>query len=243
VYAGLHTQNQKKTQEGKARNCSPRFSRKSRKKNLKTQRRTPAKRTAQKERQMRPMRKQMMRPMRRHHAAKMRTMVPRKDLRKATAVDSGRRKQVTVTGDSNKTASEQRIPKKPKTAEEKKKAEEGKGEKGKKVKKAKKDEKDKKAKKDSTRNTGAPPLQCLPVHQLFYNAYVHESMCACKPVCRAGGRGPSDSDLFKCCAKGQHKPKKKSQKARITTGPCTGPRLALPSNDIDIDINDIDFND
>jgi hypothetical protein len=162
---------------------------------------------------------------------------------KSSHVDSGRRKQVTVTGDSNKTASEQRIPKKPKTAEEKKKAEEGEGEKGKKVKKAKKDEKDKKAKKDSTRNTGAPPLQCLPVHQLFYNAYVHESMCACKPVCRAGGRGPSDSDLFKCCAKGQHKPKKKSQKARITTGPCTGPRLALPSNDIDIDINDIDFND
>jgi hypothetical protein len=161
----------------------------------------------------------------------------------SSPVNSGRRKQVTVTGDSNKTASEQRIPKKPKTAEEKKKAEEGEGEKGKKVKKAKKDEKDKKAKKDSTRNTGAPPLQCLPVHQLFYNAYVHESMCACKPVCRAGGRGPSDSDLFKCCAKGQHKPKKKSQKARITTGPCTGPRLALPSNDIDIDINDIDFND
>jgi hypothetical protein len=157
--------------------------------------------------------------------------------------EEGRRKQVTVTGDSNKTASQQRIPKKARTAEEKKKAEEAKGEKGKKVKKAKKDEKDKKAKKDSTRNTGAPPLQCLPVHQLFYNAYVHESMCACKPVCRAGGRGPSDSDLFKCCAKGQHKPKKKSQKARITTGPCTGPRLALPSNDIDIDINDIDFND
>lgn len=151
----------------------------------------------------------------------------------SSPVDPGRRKQVTVTGDSNKTASELPIPKKAKTAK-----------KGKKDKKAKKDEKDKKAKKDSTRNTGAPPLQCLPVHQLFYNAYVHESMCACKPVCRAGGRGPSDSDLFKCCAKGQHKPKKKStQKARITTGPCTGPRLALPSNDIDIDINDIDFND
>jgi hypothetical protein len=160
----------------------------------------------------------------------------------SSPVDPGRRKQVTVTGDSNKTASELRIPKKAKTAEEKKKAEQEKGEKGKKDKKAKKDEKDKKAKKDSTRNTGAPPLQCLPVHQLFYNAYVHESMCACKPVCRAGGRGPSDSDLFKCCAKGQPK-KKSTQKARITTGPCTGPRLALPSNDIDIDINDIDFND
>ena len=162
----------------------------------------------------------------------------------SSPVDAGRRKQVTVTGDSNKTASQLPIPKKAKTAEEKKKAEKGKGEGNKKDKKAKKNHKDKKAKKDGTPNTGAPPLQCLPVHQLFYNAYVHESMCACKPVCRAGGRGQSDSDLFKCCAKGQHKPKKSStQKARITTGPCTGPRLALPSNDIDIDINDIDFND
>jgi hypothetical protein len=149
----------------------------------------------------------------------------------SSPVDSGRRKQVTVTGDSNKTASELPIPKKAKTAK-----------KGKKDKKAKKDEKDKKAKKDSTRNTGAPPLQCLPVHQLFYNAYVHESMCACKPVCRAGGRGISDTGLFKTCEKGQPK-KRKQQTARITTGPCTGPRLALPSNDIDIDINDIDFND
>ena len=158
----------------------------------------------------------------------------------SSPVDSGRRKQVTVTGDSNKTASELRIPKKAKTAEEKKKAEQGK--KDKKEKKDKKDKKDKKAKKDSTRNTGAPPLQCLPVHKLFYNAYVHESMCACKPVCRGGGRGFSDSDLFKTCEQGQPK-KRRQQKARITTGPCTGPRLALPSNDIDIDINDIDFND
>ena len=160
----------------------------------------------------------------------------------SSPVDSGRRKQVTVTGDSNKTASELRIPKKAKTAEEKKKAEQGKGEKGKKDKKAKKNHKDKKAKKDGTPNTGAPPLQCLPVHQLFYNAYVHESMCACKPVCRAGGRRISDTGLFKTCETGQPK-KKRQQKARITTGPCTGPRLALPSNDIDIDINDIDFND
>ena len=149
----------------------------------------------------------------------------------SSPVDSGRRKQVTVTGDSNKTASELRIPKKAKTAK-----------KGKKDKKAKKNHKDKKAKKDGTPNTGAPPLQCLPVHQLFYNAYVHESMCACKPVCRAGGRGISDTGLFKTCEKGQPK-KRKQQTARITTGPCTGPRLALPSNDIDIDINDIDFND
>jgi hypothetical protein len=143
--------------------------------------------------------------------------------------NSNRQKQVTGTEDSNIPASNQRIPKKTQ---------------GKKDKKAKKDEKDKKAKKDSTRNTGAPPLQCLPlaVHQLFYNAYVHESMCACKPVCRAGGRGISDTGLFKTCEKGQPK-KRKQQTARITTGPCTGPRLALPSNDIDIDINDIDFND
>ena len=160
----------------------------------------------------------------------------------SSPVDSGRRKQVTVTGDSNKTASELRIPKKAKTAEEKKKAEQGKKETKEKKGREKEEKKAMKAKKDGKGNAGAPPLQCLPVHQLFYNAYVHESMCACKPVCRAGGRGPSDSDLFKCCAKGQPK-KKSTQKARITTGPCTGPRLALPSNDIDIDINDIDFND
>jgi hypothetical protein len=162
----------------------------------------------------------------------------------SSPVDSGRRKQVTVTGDSNKTASELRIPKKAKTAEEKKKAEQGKKETKEKKGREKEEKKAMKAKKDGKGNAGAPPLQCLPlaVHQLFYNAYVHESMCACKPVCRAGGRGISDTGLFKTCEKGQPK-KRKQQTARITTGPCTGPRLALPSNDIDIDINDIDFND